>query len=345
MPGTPSSRNETIIGNRTRPSGNYDPVYASPSNNVNSFLFSNPAGVPQSTRNVNTDTGVTYGSSGGYYMPGLDETTSRVWDPFQIFNKQPTEYLQFAGSSKLSGDQNALLTNLAGYLNNQAGQDQSYQGQLTAGLNPIQMSSIADLLNYKSPTAGLQGAQQQTLMDLISGKSGTREAMTNQYMTNIENPLMSRFQNVAMPALNASFASRGLSFGTDKQTATQASVATLMDSLAKGRADLESNITRSTMEGQIAGLGRANETQAQSLSEILGLNTARSDAGRTVQDTEQAGLSAAYNNWLRNQPGSNPAMQEIMKLLGIDTQYDQQVVVPNQEGGGGIMGMIGSIFG
>ena len=284
-------------------------------------------------------TGNTTGTFGGYTMPGLNEQSARVWDPFSIFNKKPTEYMQFAGSSKLSKEQQNMLSKMAGYLDTEAGKDQSYGGQLTAGINDIQMSSIGDLMKYQSPTASIDTSTIDALSKIIN--SGNREALEAQYRESLEKPLTSVYQNVTMPNLMSAFASKGLSFGTDKQTATNSAAATLMDALARGRTDLEANVA----SNQLAGIGRANEYRAGSLAEILGLTSAKGEAGKTVQDTQQAGLTAQYQNWLRNQPGSNPVMQEIMKLLGIETVYDQQVVVPGQEGGGGIGGLIGSIFG
>jgi len=292
-----------------------------------------------------TYTGSYGGSSGGFENGQWGSWAADTFDPFNIWHKEAIPYTVIGGSSKLSSSQNMLLDTMAQYLYDQSGQNQAYGGQLTAGINPVQFSSIADIMNYQSPTAGLKDTQNQTLMDLISGKTGMRDVMENQYMTNIENPLVAKFQNVALPALNSTFASKGLSFGTDKQTATQASTGILMDALSKGRADLESNITKSTLDAQIAGLGKANETSAQSLAEILGITGAKATAGKTIQDTEQSGLTAIYNQWLRNQPGTNPAMQEIMKLLGIDTVYDQQTITQGGKDGGGIMGLVSSIFG
>jgi hypothetical protein len=287
-------------------------------------------------------TGEYGGDKGGFMDNGglLGDTGAAIFDPFQIWHKAATPYAVIAGSPKLSDVQMGTMDSLLKYLTSESNKNQAYGGKLTAGVNPVQLSSMADLLNYKSPTSGLTSDITKSLSDMIN--SGGRDALENQYQETLAKPLTSTFQNITMPQLMSAFASKGLSYGTERQTATNSASATLMDALARGRTDLEAKV----IENKMAGIGKANEVQAQSLAEILGLNTAKTAAGKTIQETEQLGLTNQYNQWLRNQPGSNPAIESIIKLLGIDTMYDQQNLSSSTNSNtGGVVGLISSLFG
>ena len=237
-----------------------------------------------------------------------------------IFYGQTPSVNVLSGYSKLSDSQLALLDSLSGYLSGAMTKDQSYGGKLTAGVNSVQTQSIADLMNYKSPTADLNSGVNSTLSGLLT--TGGREELTKNYLENVEKPLINTYENVTMPHISTAFASKGLSYGTDKQTAINSASRTLMDALAKGRSQLESDILGKKLEA----VTKTNETNAQSLSEVLGLTSPKTSAGKTMQDTEQLDLTNTYNQWLRNQVGSNPVLSMIMQLLGVDTMYDAKVV-------------------
>jgi hypothetical protein len=275
------------------------------------------------------------GNSGDYNLWGGNSQLADVWDPFGIFHTNPLQYQSVTSSKQTSGQQNlmGMLTNYLGqYANGQ--QLPSYGGQLTAPINSTQQKSLSDILGYKSPTSELTGVTADSLQKIISGNTGLPEVMRANYEQNIEKPLLKTYKDVAMPELQGTYASKGLSYGSSKKEAVDTATNNLMDSLSKGRASLESTITQDTIQNEMTGMNTANSVSANALQQILGISGAESSAGATEQQTQQASDTAKYQQWLRNQPGTNPAMQQIMQLLNI---MPNQTDVVTNSGSGGLM--------
>ncbi len=267
------------------------------------------------------------GFVGGTKTTGSDSSTlgdignvvASVFDPFGIWHKDPKQYayIQTAGSSKYTEAQQRLLQSIVDrYSGLATGEEkvQTYPNKLVADFN-----------------AGAEGIN-QTLQNIISGKSASPDAMRELFSETIEKPMIKSYKENVVPTLQGAFAKKGLSYGTNKQEALETEASTLMDALSKGRATLESNILQNLTQNQLSGVSSAGEF------------------GKRQQETEQQKLTSEYEQWLRNQPGTSPAESMIMRILGLSPVYDQQIMNlagsgTGGEGGGGIMGMIGSLFG
>jgi hypothetical protein len=220
--------------------------------------------------------------------------------------------------TKFTSGQGVLLNDLLAKYYNYANQKQpSYTGELTAPLGSVQTDAISNLLNYKSPSSGLESLSYQTIQDLISGKTGMADALTKNYETNIEQPLTKVYNDQIMPNIANTFASKGLSYGSSRSDATIAESQTLMDSLAKGRAQLGADITKSSLDAQISGLNSLNELDKTSLAKILGLTSAATQLGAQEQNTQQLSDSASYQQWLKQQPGNSDIDKMLLQILGL----------------------------
>jgi hypothetical protein len=227
-----------------------------------------------------------------------------------------------SGGSKYTAEQQELLKKMisqySGYIGTAT---PTYSGELVAPTTQTQKDILQNLLNYESPTSSLSGVTNQSLSDIISGNSALPSVLTKQYEEGIEKPLLKSYTETIVPELQGSFASKGLSYGSSKQDALNTASSNLEDALAKGRADLNASITEKTIANQLAGITASNETSATSLAQILGLSSAENTLATQEQTTSQAQDTAAYEQWLRNQPGTNPAENMIMQILGLYPEY------------------------
>ena len=252
-----------------------------------------------------------------------------------------TPSINTVSSSKYTKEQSDLLKKLIAQMGGYASGEKlpTYTGELTAPMTSTQNASIASLLNLTNPNSGLNPTISASLQDIISGKTGLPAAMTENYKKNIEEPMIKNYKETIIPELAGTMASKGLSYGSTKYNAVNDASTTLADALAKGRAQLSSDITKTTLDSQISGINAENAQSQTTLAEILGLGS----LGKTEQETKQAEDTALYEQWLRNQPGSNPAMQMIMQILGLYPEYQTQIA--GGMGTGGDSGAGGSVLG
>ena len=218
-------------------------------------------------------------------------------------------------ASKYTPEQNDLLKKMIASLGGYAGDKKlpAYSGELTAPLTDTQSLSTEKLLSLLNPNSSLTQTRNASLQDIISGKTALPATLTENYIKNVEDPTIKNYKETVIPEIAGTFASKGLSYGSSKYNATKDASETLTDALAKGRAQLNSDITKTTLDNQIAGMNTLNSANQTTLQEILGLAT----FGKTEQDTQQAKLNALYQQWLRDQPGTNPAQNMLMQLLGL----------------------------
>ena len=201
-----------------------------------------------------------------------------------------------------------------------------YTGQLTAGLNPTQTQSISNVGNLQN--LGQSGDVLSQIMKMISGENFNPSYMRAAYQTGIENPLKNVFTNTTMPALESSYAKSGLFYGSDRGEAIQKESQTLMDALSMGRSNLESNIYTAGLANQQQGISDFS----QWLSDQGGLTTQGLAAGQVQQNTEQAGLTNTYNQWLRGQAGSMPTDALLQAILGMYKDTSQEAIVTPKKG-------------
>ena len=197
----------------------------------------------------------------------------------------------------------------------------TYTGQLTAGLSPLQTQSISNI-------SGLQNLGQSNdvlsqIMNMVSGKNFDPSYMRNAYQTGVEDPLKRTFTETTMPALNSAYSKAGLFYGSDRGEATRKESQTLMDALSMGRSNLESNIYTAGLANQQQGISDFSTW----LSDQGGLSQLGMLGGLQEQQTEQAKLTADYNQWLRTQAGSMPTDQLLQAILGMYPGTAQQSIV------------------
>ena len=197
----------------------------------------------------------------------------------------------------------------------------TYTGQLTAGLSPLQTQSISNI-------SGLQNLGQSNdvlsqIMNMVSGKNFDPSYMRNAYQTGVEDPLKRTFTETTMPALNSAYSKAGLFYGSDRGEATRKEAQTLMDALSMGRSNLESNIYTAGLANQQQGISDFSTW----LSDQGGLSQLGMLGGLQEQQTEQAKLTADYNQWLRTQAGSMPTDQLLQAILGMYSGTAKQAIV------------------
>jgi hypothetical protein len=228
-----------------------------------------------------------------------------------------------ATTNKYTPQQSALLQSLiskyAGYGSGQS--VATYGGQLTAPMSTGQNQSLQGLMTLNQPSQ-LGSTTTDALQGIISGstEAASADAQRKLFDTNVEAPLLKTYKENFQPNLDSYFAAKGLAYGSDKQNAQETEANNLMGTLTQGRSTMEANILQNLVSNQVAGIGASNQTQNQSLQNLLGLGS----AGAQEQQTQQASDTAQYNQWLRNQPGTNPAEQQIMQLLGLNPVTTQQ---------------------
>lgn len=227
----------------------------------------------------------------------------------------PASLTQLGQSSKLSTDQQKMLSTLLSYYQGYAGGVPlpDYTGERVAGLSDTEKSIQSLFGNYLS---GANASVSDMLSKYVSGEKATPQYLEEYYKTNIEAPTIKNWRESIMPELSGAYAKRGLLYGSGVENARNASAGTLADSLTKGRADLYSQMEQISSDNQF-------KAASQSLQNILGLTSTGSTLGKTSRDVEQSKLDAQYQAWLRNQPGTRPYDSLLAGLLGIDTQYDQ----------------------
>jgi hypothetical protein len=278
------------------------------------------------------------GGTGDYSAWNGNAGAAGIWDPFNIFHKNPTQVIT---GSKYTPEQSGLLQMLSNYMSQYAGGQQlpSYTGELTAPTNATQLGGLSNLQTAMAPNNPITQTTNQSLQDIIGGKTALPEALTANYKANIEDPLLKTYKEQIMPELAGTMASKGLSYGSTKQKTAEDLTNNLTDSLSKGRAQLGADITNSTIQNQLGGINAANSGNQTTLAQILGME----NIGNTEQTTQQNSDTAQMNQWLRNQPGSNPALQMIMQILGLSPNYAPTVPSTSNDSGG-LMSLVSSII-
>lgn len=247
-------------------------------------------------------------------------------------NTPQINYTDQSQSQKMIQD--LLSKYLASYGRQMTGQTPvpQYTGQLTAGLNPTQTQSISNIGGLQN--LGESGDVLSQIMKMVSGQNFNPSYMRAAYKTGIEDPLKRTFTETTMPALESSYAKSGLFYGSDRATATGNEVDTLMNALAVGRTGLESNIYTAGLANQQQGISDFS----QWLADQGGLTTQGLAAGQVQQNTEQAGLTNQYNQWLRGQAGTMPTDTLLQSILNMYKDTSQEAVVTPKKG------LIGSIL-
>lgn len=290
----------------------------------------------QSSREVYyPETQSTSGPLKNFASSGTGSDLAAIFDPLGLFFRQPSP--AYYKESKLTPEQEALMKGLEGYYSQFISGSPTYSGNRISPLTNTQQGILSNISNLGVP---LYNQSLGTLSGFASGNAVNPELYDNYFNENIATPLLSMFKNEALPELRGQMNTKGLLYGSGREINEQGLANTLMQTLAQSKTNLalqmdEANKGRAmTAAGAIPGV----------LSSLANLGT--TGVASLEGEKQQGVLDVAYQDWLRQQPGTRPQDAMLMQLLGLDT-YNYIVPQSGSTGGGGglLSSLVGSIFG
>lgn len=228
-------------------------------------------------------------------------------------------------SSRYTPEQEDLLRRLINRYSSYIDQPtEKYAGERVAPLSSLETDAIGNLSGYTPFLQNLSADARVAFSDIMSGKTSTPKYLEDQYVTGVEKPMIETWKRDILPEITGGMNKRGLLYGSDRENMEMRSAETLADALSLGRSDLSARLEQIGKENQFNAFNALNTAGGSSLSEILGLTTAKSGLGATERGVEQAGLDTEYEEWLRGQPGSRPQDMLLLSILGLQP-YDTAV--------------------
>lgn len=224
--------------------------------------------------------------------------------------------------NNLDPQQQQLLNQLITKLSNPPA---GYTGDLTAPTNQLQQTSLAAMeqaaMNAASPNSGA-AASTSALKNILDAQP---QDLTSYFKSAFVDPAMQTFNQDVMPALEGKF--KGLAgYGSDFAQASGRAAANTMTGIGASEADAIQKALQSQTQNKIGA--------ATALSGVTGANTTNllnlQAGGAAGQATDQAPLTAAYNEFQRQQAAGQTNIQDLLKLLGVQTTTP--VVVPGTAG-------------
>ncbi len=267
-----------------------------------------------------------------------------------LFGSEPKAKVTTA--SKLTPEQENRLKELLANLNLPEGLGEAvvpFEGRLSAGLQPVQQTSLAALeqmaLNLAgggSPTGtGLQGQAETALSGLLTEGPTDFEDF---FKTNVEAPLLKSFEEEVVPRLQATQARNF--FSTGAQRAQDRGQEQLLDTLGRERSGLAFATREADRNRRLQALGLVDTITGLPINQAAQLLA----IGEIPRQIEQAGLSAEYAEFIRQQQQRSERVQQLLQAIGLPVLENIATVtegstglVPSFLAGGGI-GDIASIM-
>lgn len=234
----------------------------------------------------------------------------------------------------LTPQQQAALGSVIGELmqggTTSTGAYRPYQGQFTAPLSGLQSASLSALeqktMNEVTGAPGSTTATMQALDALI--KSGGSPVNINDYFTkSVEEPMLYDFQNKVLPMLQSSFAGSS-AFGSDKLKQQRLLTNDLTKNLTSSRANMAYQSQSDALNRMLTAAG----IMPQLTNAFTTGQTAAMSAGAVPQQTQQAQLTAQYQDFLRGQTAAQNQVQQLMAALGMSTFQPSTAVTPGSKG-------------
>jgi len=211
---------------------------------------------------------------------------------------------------------------------------QPYKGDFSAGMSKGEGLSLA-ALEERSMQMAMPGANANfdeagnTLRSLMDFKGQTADT-EGFYKTNVEQPLLERFQEEILPQISRGFGGSDF-FSTERQGAEGQARGELLESLASGKERVSLDAFNQSRDralqaaGQIPGLEGAQDARTRSMIDIL-------DAAGLPRELAQADLDRKYQDFLRMIMQDKDMMELFSRLVLTPTKDNIGVSVGGQQG-------------
>lgn len=191
-----------------------------------------------------------------------------------------------------------------------------FEGQLSAGLQPIQQTSLAaleqmalNLASGGSPTgSGLQGQAETALGGLLTEGPTDFEDF---FKTNVEAPLLKSFEEEVVPRLQATQARNF--FSTGRERAQDRGQEQLLNTLGRERSSLAFQTREADRNRRLQALGLVDSITGLPINQAAQLLA----VGEIPRSIEQAGLSAEYAEFIRQQQQRSERVQQLLQAIGL----------------------------
>lgn len=249
-------------------------------------------------------------------------------------------------SSRLDSRQKELQGTLFEFLNrNPSTILPTYDKPITAGLTPLQISSLSGLENLASqinsgklPGQGIQNTAQNTINSLLTAKP---QDTSDYFKTNVFDPLNREFTQNTLPTVLSAL---GQSVGGVHSTAADQAISRVTNDFASTLARAQSDIARNELArvdaNRIPAIAAAtqlgNDMNKTPLDLLLGVLS----GAQIGQQTEDAALRAQYGEFARGQQNTQAIIDQMLRFIADPTQQRDPVAVTP-----GSTGLLGNILG
>ncbi len=210
-----------------------------------------------------------------------------------------------------------------------------YGGQFTAPLTSGQNLSLSALEQQSMNAVDANRTASDAVDKLIKG-GGSPVDIQDYFTKSVETPMLFDFQNKILPMLQSSFAGSS-AFGSDKLKQQELLTNDLTRNLTSSRADLAYRSSTDAANRLLTAAGLAPQIGASTVSTL----TQNLGAQAVPQQTQQAQLTAQYQDFLRGQTAGQSQVAQLMQALGLQAFQPQTVVTPGSTGlAGGVANTI-----
>jgi hypothetical protein len=247
---------------------------------------------------------------------------------------------QLKQTSNLDKNQRQLYNALLPLLMQNMGNLPGYQGQLTAGLTGTQQGALGNATNAANAIGTMdQGAYNAGRSALLSALNVDPNQLNTNFNSSVVNPTVKALQEQVLPQLNEQFAGQGNFWSSARMNQQGKVISDTMSDLGTQKAAYEDNaisralsavpqaMSMAAMPTELAG------ARLNAMSQLYGMGTQE-------QNTNQAGLTNNYNEWLRTQVQNNPMLAQVFSYLGVPS-----TMTYNLSGSPGIAGQLAGIVG
>ena len=203
-----------------------------------------------------------------------------------------------------------------------------YGGRLTAPTSKLQNLSLSALeqMTMNEATGGTGSTRYyQNELDKIIKSGGSPVDINDFFTKQVQEPLLKSFSDEVIPRLQSTF-SGSAAFGTDKRKQQELMTGNLMKTLAGSRSEMAYKSQNDALTRLMTALGLGANIKEGTVGNL----TSTLAAGGVPQQTEQAGLTADYNEFLRGQNAGQGDIQQLMAALGMSSFTP--VVNPGSQG-------------
>lgn len=237
-------------------------------------------------------------------------------------------------------EQQALLKKLLEQLGGGDGVT-PYKGKLTAGLGDLEGLSLEALeqkILQSVQGTGVGAETEKALIDMLK-TGGAPVDFEKYYQDVIKDPAIRDFTENVLPELTRRFGSSG-AFGSDRKEAEQKATEGLGRTLVGARSELAYKTGGDAKNRILQALGLSPGIQTGGVDALMKMM----EGAGLPRKIEQAGFTADYGEFQRQQGDKNKRIEQILAALGIKTKENIPQNLPGTSGwvGGAISGGMGT---